>query len=120
MKEDVQEMDISLLGGEISAHLQSTPVTHHDGKARGPSWSFKKNKNKGGSKGGEEGGSDSDSDSDSASSSSDHSGSSDESGDSEEEVGGGRLLFDKNNARFYQIRSQHMKRFFCICFFRQV
>ncbi|XP_051944693.1 chromodomain-helicase-DNA-binding protein 8 isoform X1 [Hippocampus zosterae] len=89
VKEDGQEMDISLLGGEISAHLQSTPVTHHDGKARGPSWSFKKNKNKGGTKEGEEGGSDSESDSDSGSSSSDHSGSSDESGDSEEEVDGG-------------------------------
>uniref|UniRef100_A0A3Q3DIW6 Chromodomain helicase DNA binding protein 8 n=1 Tax=Hippocampus comes TaxID=109280 RepID=A0A3Q3DIW6_HIPCM len=115
VKEDGQELDISLLGGEISAHLQSTPVTHHDGKARGPSWSFKKNKNKGGTKGGEEGGSDSDSDSDSGSSSSDHSGSSDESGDSEEEVDGGQLLFDKSNARFYKIRSQH-KRFFRICF----
>ncbi|KAM9790504.1 chromodomain-helicase-DNA-binding protein 8 isoform X2 [Syngnathus typhle] len=93
-KEDGREMDVSLLGGEVNAPLQSTPLTHHDGKARGQSWSFKKNKNKGASKGGEEGGSDSDSDSESGSSSSDRSGSSDDSGDSEEEAGGGAKTCD--------------------------
>uniref|UniRef100_A0A8C4I6J1 Chromodomain helicase DNA binding protein 8 n=1 Tax=Dicentrarchus labrax TaxID=13489 RepID=A0A8C4I6J1_DICLA len=89
--------DARLLGGQISAELQSTPLSHHDGKARGQGWSLKRSrvrvgKTEGGRKG--EGGSDSDSDSDSGSSSSERSGSSDESGESEEEVERGKLLLD--------------------------
>ncbi|XP_028986512.1 chromodomain-helicase-DNA-binding protein 8 isoform X3 [Betta splendens] len=82
VKEEDLDEDAQLFGGEIRAEVQSTPLTHHDGKVQG--WSFKRNRVKGGRKA--EGGSDSDSDSDSGSSSSERSGSSDDSGESEEEV----------------------------------
>lgn len=84
VKEEGADDDAHLLSTELCADLQSTPLTHHDGKIHGQAWSFKKSKGRGGRKGGEEG-SDSDSDSDSGSSSSDQSGSSDDSGDSDEE-----------------------------------
>lgn len=96
VKEEVAEDNARLLGGEIIANLQSTPLSHHDGKARGQGWSLKRSRGRVGKTGGErkgEGGSDSDSDSDSGSSSSERSGSSDESGESEEEVEGGKLVF---------------------------
>ncbi|XP_054479542.1 chromodomain-helicase-DNA-binding protein 8 isoform X2 [Anoplopoma fimbria] len=88
VKEELAELDARLLGGEISAQLQSTPLSHHDGKARGQAWSLKRSRGRGEKTGGRkgEGGSDSDSDSDSGSSSSGRSGSSDESGESEEEA----------------------------------
>ncbi|XP_041805875.1 chromodomain-helicase-DNA-binding protein 8 isoform X3 [Chelmon rostratus] len=97
VKEEGAEEDSRLLGGQVSADLQSTPLSHHDGKAGGQGWSLKKSrarvgKTEGGRKG--EGGSDSDSDSDSGSSSSERSGSSDESGESEEEAEGGMKLCD--------------------------
>lgn len=82
-----------LFGGRIGSDLQSTPLSHHGGKAQGPDWSFKNSRErteKIGRKG--EGGSDSDSDSDSGSSSSERSGSSDDSGDSDEEVAGGKSI----------------------------
>ncbi|XP_045908385.1 chromodomain-helicase-DNA-binding protein 8 isoform X5 [Micropterus dolomieu] len=98
VKEEVAEDNARLLGGEIIANLQSTPLSHHDGKARGQGWSLKRSRGRVGKTGGErkgEGGSDSDSDSDSGSSSSERSGSSDESGESEEEVeGAGMKLCD--------------------------
>lgn len=87
VKEEADE-DAQLFGGEISADLQSTPLTHHDGKMQGPGWNFKRSRGRTGRKGE---GSDSDSDSDSGSSSSERSGSSDDSGESEEEVERGTL-----------------------------
>lgn len=100
VKEEGAEEDSRLLGGQVSADLQSTPLSHHDGKAGGQGWSLKKSrarvgKTEGGRKG--EGGSDSDSDSDSGSSSSERSGSSDESGESEEEAEGGMLVVKQRN-----------------------
>lgn len=89
VKEEEVEEDPGLFGGDISADLQSTPLSHHGGKVHEPGWSFKRNRSRGGRKG--EGGSDSDSDSDSGSSSSERSGSSDDSG-SEEVVDRGELL----------------------------
>uniref|UniRef100_A0A8C9YR36 Chromodomain helicase DNA binding protein 8 n=1 Tax=Sander lucioperca TaxID=283035 RepID=A0A8C9YR36_SANLU len=88
VKEEGAEEDARLLGGEISVALQSTPLSQHEGKARGPGWSLKRSRGRVGKTGGRkgEGGSDSDSDSDSGSSSSGRSGSSDESAESEEEV----------------------------------
>ncbi|XP_023140288.2 chromodomain-helicase-DNA-binding protein 8 isoform X3 [Amphiprion ocellaris] len=88
VKEEGADESARLLGGELRADLQSTPLSHHDGKVRGQDWSFKRSRVKGerGRKG--EGVSDSDSDSDSGSSSSERSGSSDDSGDSEEEIEG--------------------------------
>ncbi|XP_076018245.1 chromodomain-helicase-DNA-binding protein 8 isoform X3 [Genypterus blacodes] len=89
-----------LLGGDISAELQSTALQHHDAKVRGQDWNYKKNRGRTdrsegeGRKGGGEGGSDSDSDSDSGSSSSERSGSSDDSGESEEEGVGGLKMCD--------------------------
>lgn len=95
VKEEGVIDDARFLGGQISAGLQSTPLSHHDSKARGQGWSLKRSRERVG-KTGEgrkgEGGSDSDSDSDSGSSSSERSGSSDESGESEEEVEGGQLV----------------------------
>lgn len=87
VKEMGPEEDVQLLGGEITADLQGTPLSHHDAKAQGQGWSFKRSRPRG-SRSGRKGGSDSDSDSDSGSSSSERSGSSDESGESEEEVEG--------------------------------
>uniref|UniRef100_A0A7N6ALR9 DNA helicase n=1 Tax=Anabas testudineus TaxID=64144 RepID=A0A7N6ALR9_ANATE len=84
VKEEEADDDAQLFGGGISTDLQSTPLTHHDGKVQGQGWSFKRSRGRAGRKG--EGGSDSDSDSDSGSSSSERSGSSDDSGESEEEV----------------------------------
>uniref|UniRef100_A0A3Q3MAK6 Chromodomain helicase DNA binding protein 8 n=1 Tax=Mastacembelus armatus TaxID=205130 RepID=A0A3Q3MAK6_9TELE len=89
VKEEGADGDMRFFGAEISADLQSTPLTHRDGKVQGQGWNFKKGRGRGeraGRKG--EGGSDSDSDSDSdsGSSSSERSGSSDDSGESEEEV----------------------------------
>ncbi|XP_061926317.1 chromodomain-helicase-DNA-binding protein 8-like isoform X2 [Entelurus aequoreus] len=104
-KEDGKEEEIRLLGGAIGANLQSTPLSHHDAKARGQTWNFKKNKVKEGSKG-EEGASDTDSDSDSGSSSSDRSGSSDDSGDSDEEVDGGVKTCDEENSLLSMALSQ--------------
>ncbi|XP_068604555.1 chromodomain-helicase-DNA-binding protein 8 [Brachionichthys hirsutus] len=78
-----------LFGGGIGADLQSTPLSHRDGKSGGQAWSLKRSRGRVGKTGGGpkgEGGSDSDSDSESGSSSSDRSGSSDESGESEEEA----------------------------------
>lgn len=93
VKEEVPEDGARLLGAEMVAGLQSTPLSHHDGKAGGPGWPFKGSRPRGrGRKGGGEGGSDSDSDSDSGSSSSERSGSSDDSGESEEEGEGGKLV----------------------------
>lgn len=95
VKEEGANEDARLLGAEISADLQSTPLSHHDGKVRGQGWSFKRSRERGGRTGGErkgEGGSDSDSDSDSGSSTSERSGSSDDSGESEEEVERGKLI----------------------------
>ncbi|XP_075953358.1 chromodomain-helicase-DNA-binding protein 8 isoform X1 [Anarhichas minor] len=90
VKVEVFKEDARLLGGEISAELQSTPLSHHDGKARAQGWSLKRSRGRSGKTGGRKGegggGSDSDSDSDSGSSSSGRSGSSDESGESEEEA----------------------------------
>uniref|UniRef100_A0A8C9YTY5 Chromodomain helicase DNA binding protein 8 n=1 Tax=Sander lucioperca TaxID=283035 RepID=A0A8C9YTY5_SANLU len=93
VKEEGAEEDARLLGGEISVALQSTPLSQHEGKARGPGWSLKRSRGRVGKTGGRkgEGGSDSDSDSDSGSSSSGRSGSSDESAESEEEVERGML-----------------------------
>lgn len=100
VKEEATEEDARLLGGEISADLQSTPLSHHDSKARGQGWSLKRSRGRDGKTGGGrkgEGGSDSDSDSESGSSSSERSGSSDESGESEEEVEGGKLVIKEKN-----------------------
>ncbi|KAM3604435.1 uncharacterized protein V6R79_011007 [Siganus canaliculatus] len=95
LKEEGGDDDSRLLGGQLSADLQSTPLSHHDGKVGGQGWNLKRSKGRVGKSGRkEEGGSDSDSDSDSGSSSSDRSGSSDDSGDSEEEVEGGMKLCD--------------------------
>lgn len=94
VKEEGADEEARLLGGQITADLQSTPLSHHDGKVRGPGWSLKRSRGKVGKSGGGrkgEGGSDSDSDSDSGSSSSERSGSSDDSGESEEETEGGKL-----------------------------
>ncbi|XP_070700523.1 chromodomain-helicase-DNA-binding protein 8 isoform X3 [Pempheris klunzingeri] len=97
VKQEGAEDDARLLVGQISADLQSTPLSHHDSKARGQGWSLKRSRGRVG-KSGEgrkgEGGSDSDSDSDSGSSSSERSGSSDDSGESEEEVEAGMKLCD--------------------------
>lgn len=105
VKEEGPEEEARLLGGGLGVALQSTPLSHHDSKVRGPGWSFKRSRARGertgGRKGGGEGGSDSDSDSDSGSSSSERSGSSDESGESEEEGEGGRLVVREH--------SQHCK-----------
>ncbi len=102
VKEEGAEEDARLLGAQISANLQSTPLSHHDGKGSGQGWSLKRSrgragKTEGGRKG--EGGSDSDSDSDSGSSSSERSGSSDDSGESEEEVEGGKLVVQEKNVK---------------------
>ncbi|XP_068456594.1 chromodomain-helicase-DNA-binding protein 8 isoform X1 [Clinocottus analis] len=88
VKEELSMEDARLLGGEIGADMQSTPLSHHDGKARGQGWGLKRSRGRSGKTGERkaEGGSDSDSDSDSGSSSSGRSGSSDDSGESEEEV----------------------------------
>ncbi|XP_078120813.1 chromodomain-helicase-DNA-binding protein 8 isoform X2 [Sander vitreus] len=96
VKEEGAEEDARLLGGEINVALQSTPLSQHEGKARGPGWSLKRSRGRVGKTGGRkgEGGSDSDSDSDSGSSSSGRSGSSDESAESEEEVERGMKLCD--------------------------
>uniref|UniRef100_A0A671Y5M2 Chromodomain helicase DNA binding protein 8 n=1 Tax=Sparus aurata TaxID=8175 RepID=A0A671Y5M2_SPAAU len=96
VKEEGADEEARLLGGQITADLQSTPLSHHDGKVRGPGWSLKRSRGKVGKSGGGrkgEGGSDSDSDSDSGSSSSERSGSSDDSGESEEETEGGKMAF---------------------------
>lgn len=95
VKEEQADEDSLLLGGEISAVLQSTPRSHHDGKERGQGWNIKRSKGRVGKSGERkgEGGSDSDSDSDSGSSSSGRSGSSDESGESDEERG--KLVFHR-------------------------
>lgn len=103
VKEEGTDENIGLLAGEIAAGLQSTPLSHHDGKMRGQGWSFKRSKvrgekTEGGRKG--EGASDSDSDSDSGSSSSDRSSSSDDSGESEAEVEGGELVVKRKNAEW--------------------
>lgn len=98
VKEEAVEEDARLLGSQISADLQSTPLSHHDGKAAGQGWSMKRSRGKVGKSGERrkgEGGSDSDSGSDSGSSSSERSGSSDESGESEEEGEGGKLVVHK-------------------------
>lgn len=100
VKEEGAEEDARLLGGQISADLQSTPLSHHDGKAAGQGWSMKRSRGRVGKSGERrkgEGGSDSDSGSDSGSSSSERSGSSDESGESEEEGEGGKLVVNKKN-----------------------
>ncbi|KAK5859635.1 hypothetical protein PBY51_021178 [Eleginops maclovinus] len=93
LKEEPAEEVSRLLGGEISAVLQSTPISHHDGKERVLGWNIKRSKGRVGKSGGRkgEGGSDSDSDSDSGSSSSGRSGSSDESGESDEEAERARM-----------------------------
>ncbi|KAM4605422.1 chromodomain-helicase-DNA-binding protein 8 isoform 2-T4 [Polymixia lowei] len=92
VKEEALEEDSHLLGAEVHAELQSTPLSHHDGKVRGRGWSFKRGRGRGhraggegGRKAGGGGASDSDSDSDSGSSSSERSGSTDESGESDGE-----------------------------------
>lgn len=102
VKEEVGEEDARLLGGEIGANLQSTPLTHHDGKARG--WSLKRSRGRSGKTGGRkgEGGSDSDSDSDSGSSSSGRSGSSDDSGESEEEGERSKLVVKEKNDEYLE------------------
>nr|XP_020460157.1 chromodomain-helicase-DNA-binding protein 8-like isoform X2 [Monopterus albus] len=95
VKEEGADNDARFFGGQVSAELQSTPLTHRDGKVQG--WNFKRNRDRGGRTGAGrkgEGGSDSDSDSDSGSSSSERSGSSDESGESEEEVERGMKVCD--------------------------
>lgn len=93
VKEEGAEGDPHLLSGEMAVGLQSTPLSHHDGKVGGQGWSVKKSRGKVGKSARKtEGGSDSDSDSDSGSSSSDRSGSSDDSGESDEEVEGGVLI----------------------------
>uniref|UniRef100_A0A671XZ82 Chromodomain helicase DNA binding protein 8 n=1 Tax=Sparus aurata TaxID=8175 RepID=A0A671XZ82_SPAAU len=100
VKEEGADEEARLLGGQITADLQSTPLSHHDGKVRGPGWSLKRSRGKVGKSGGGrkgEGGSDSDSDSDSGSSSSERSGSSDDSGESEEETEGGKLAVTPKN-----------------------
>ncbi|KAE8291323.1 Chromodomain-helicase-DNA-binding protein 8 [Larimichthys crocea] len=101
MREERAEEDGRLLGGQIG-DLQGTPLSHHDGKARGQGWGMKRSRERVGKTGGGrkgEGGSDSDSDSDSGSSSSERSGSSDESGESEEEGAGMKLCdVDEDNS----------------------
>uniref|UniRef100_A0A671Y5X8 Chromodomain helicase DNA binding protein 8 n=1 Tax=Sparus aurata TaxID=8175 RepID=A0A671Y5X8_SPAAU len=100
VKEEGADEEARLLGGQITADLQSTPLSHHDGKVRGPGWSLKRSRGKVGKSGGGrkgEGGSDSDSDSDSGSSSSERSGSSDDSGESEEETEGGKLAVSSSS-----------------------
>lgn len=94
VKEEGAEGDPHLLGDEMSVNMQSTPLSHHDGKVGGQGWNVKKSRGKVGKSARKtEGGSDSDSDSDSGSSSSDRSGSSDDSGESDEEVEGGMVFF---------------------------
>lgn len=94
VKEEGIEGDPLLLGGEMGVNLQSTPLSHHDGKVGGQGWSMKKSRGKMGKSARKtEGGSDSDSDSDSGSSSSDRSGSSDDSGESDEDAERGMLIF---------------------------
>lgn len=99
VKEEGAEEAARLLGGQIGADLQGTPLSHHDGKARGQGWGLKRSRGRDGKSGGRkgEGGSDTDSDSDSGSSSSERSGSSDDSGESEEEVEGGKLVVHGKN-----------------------
>ncbi|KAM6918844.1 chromodomain-helicase-DNA-binding protein 8 [Xenentodon cancila] len=112
VKDEGADESARLLGGEIDAELQSTPLSHQSGKVHGQGWSFKKNRERGdrtgvGNKA--EGGSDSDSDSDSGSSSSERSGSSDDSGDSEEEVEGGGMKIrdvDEDNSLLSMTPSQ--------------
>ncbi|XP_053293386.1 chromodomain-helicase-DNA-binding protein 8 isoform X2 [Pleuronectes platessa] len=108
VKEEEADEDARLLGTEISAALQSTPLSHHDGKVRGEGWSFKKSKARGSrSERKGEGGSDSDSDSDSGSSSSERSGSSDDSGESEEDVERGKVRDgDEDNSLLSMTTSQ--------------
>lgn len=92
IKEEGAEEEDRLFGGQMSADLQSTPLSYHDGTAVGQGWNLKSSK--GGiakSEGRRKGEGGSDSDSDSGSSSSERSGSSDESGESEEEGDGGKL-----------------------------
>uniref|UniRef100_A0A7N8XY32 Chromodomain helicase DNA binding protein 8 n=1 Tax=Mastacembelus armatus TaxID=205130 RepID=A0A7N8XY32_9TELE len=103
VKEEGADGDMRFFGAEISADLQSTPLTHRDGKVQGQGWNFKKGRGRGeraGRKG--EGGSDSDSDSDSdsGSSSSERSGSSDDSGESEEEVERSKLTNEEKPRMF--------------------
>ncbi|TKS80274.1 Chromodomain-helicase-DNA-binding protein 8 [Collichthys lucidus] len=100
MRVEGAEEDGRLLGGQIG-DLQGTPLSHHEGKARGQGWSMKRSRERVGKTGGGrkgEGGSDSDSDSDSGSSSSERSGSSDESGESEEEGGMKLCDVDEDNS----------------------
>ncbi|KAA8587477.1 hypothetical protein FQN60_016339 [Etheostoma spectabile] len=110
VKEEGAKEDARLLGGEISVALQNTPLSQHEGKARGPGWSLKRSRGRVGKTGGRkgEGGSDSDSDSDSGSSSSGRSGSSDESAESEEEVDRGMKLcdVDEENSLLSMTQSQ--------------
>ncbi|XP_037642247.1 chromodomain-helicase-DNA-binding protein 8 isoform X2 [Sebastes umbrosus] len=111
VKEEVAVEDTRLLGVEIRADLQSTPLSHHDGKAREQGWSLKRSRGRDGKTGGRkaEGGSDSDSDSDSGSSSSGRSGSSDESAESEEEVERARMKLcdaDEDNSLLSMTPSQ--------------
>ena len=91
VKEEEVEVEAVAGVGAMGAQLQSTPLSHHDGKSRGRSWGFKGERSRGrkaerrAAEGGEEGGrgSDSDSDSESGSSSSERSASSDDSGESD-------------------------------------
>lgn len=102
IKEEGAEEDTRLFGGQMSAPLQSTPLSYH-GTAVGQGWNLKSSK--GGidkSEGRRKGEGGSDSDSDSGSSSSERSGSSDESGESEEEAEGGKLVVgEKNPSKIY-------------------
>lgn len=102
VKEEGAEGDPHPFGSEMAVNLQSTPLSHHDGKVAGqPGWSVKKSRGKVGKSARKtEGGSDSDSDSDSGSSSSDRSGSSDDSGESDEEAEGGVLISFSLNGNF--------------------
>ncbi|XP_078143635.1 chromodomain-helicase-DNA-binding protein 8 isoform X2 [Centroberyx gerrardi] len=116
VKEEGLEEDSRLLAGEINPELQSTPLSHHDGKARARDWSFKRGRGRGPrSSGGArkegrgEGGSDSDSDSDSGSSSSERSGSTDESGESDAEGEGAGMKMcdgDEENSLLSMTTSQ--------------
>ncbi|KAG8013902.1 Chromodomain-helicase-DNA-binding protein 8 [Nibea albiflora] len=109
VKEEGAEEDGRLLGGQIGGDLQGTPLSHHDGKARGQGWSMKRSRERVGKTGGGrkgEGGSDSDSDSDSGSSSSERSGSSDESGESEEEGTMKMCDVDEDNSLLSMTTSQ--------------
>uniref|UniRef100_A0A671XZG9 Chromodomain helicase DNA binding protein 8 n=1 Tax=Sparus aurata TaxID=8175 RepID=A0A671XZG9_SPAAU len=46
VKEEGADEEARLLGGQITADLQSTPLSHHDGKVRGPGWSLKRSRGK--------------------------------------------------------------------------